>query len=106
MSKTSPNPCKTVLGNDSGIFYPSVSQKVVITGTSTRSVELSAYVLDLTPTADCFFEIGDVTVAATTLDHFLKANIRKTIHVKEDAYVAVKNVTSGETGFLYISEMV
>jgi hypothetical protein len=106
MSKTSPNPCRTVMGGDSNIFYPSVSQRVVITGTSNRSSELSAYTLDLIPTVDCFFEIGDVTVVATTLDHFLKSNIRKTIHVKEDTYIAVKNATSGETGSLYISEMI
>ena len=89
-------------------MYLNVAQKVTINGASNRnSTDFTSVIIELTPTIDCFVELGDDTVVAVSGEsHFITANSTRRINTKDDVRIAVQNLTSGEAGSLYISEMV
>lgn len=79
------------------------------TAVLSTALAISTRVISLYATADCFFEIGNVTANQTT-SHFLPAGIyidvslgSETIAGQNQKYVSV---VSSNTGVLYISERV
>lgn len=89
-------------------MYPNIAQKVTIDGSSNRNItDFTSVIIELTPTVDCFIELGDSTVIAISGEsHFITANSTRRINTRDDTRIAVQNFTSGEAGSLYISEMI
>lgn len=88
-------------------MYPKVAQAVTINGSShVNPTDFTSVIIEVCPTVDCFFALGSsVTVAKSGEDHFLPAFTRKILNTGSDTRIAVQNLTSGEIGVLYISEM-
>lgn len=89
-------------------MYPNIAQKVTINGSSNKNtIDFTSVIIELTPTIDCFIELGDETVVAKSGEsHFIVANSTRRINTRDDVRIAVQNLTSGEAGNLYISEII
>lgn len=96
------------------------AQTIAVIATSARnSVALTASVISVYASGPCFVAIGDVTVAATTSDHYIAAGERRDISmVSGDAprgqilnappgsvHTHIAAIRSGADCTLYISEL-
>lgn len=91
-------------------MYPNVSQKIDIVGDPNRnSTDFTSVVVEITPTKDCYFALGDDSVTVSPSGetcHYSPANIPRKINTGEATRIAVLNFTSGEIGSLFVTEMV
>lgn len=77
-------------------------QKIAISSTSAQSAAITASVVHVTPTVDCFMrEAADPTALADGTDHFLLANATQAFVMSPGNKLAFK--TSGATGSAYIA---
>ncbi len=109
MAKTTPNLVRDAAYGDliQDPMYPNIAQQITINGASNRNaIDLTSVIIELTPTIDCIYALGDGTVVANSgEDHFLPAFGIRRINTGENLRVAVQNYISGESGQLFISEM-
>ena len=109
MSKTRPTLLTEVQGDAvQNVLAPAVSQRITINsgGSHRNSTDFASMIVEVIPTVDCVFAIGDSTVVANSgEDHFIPAYGAKSMNVGENTRIAAQAYVSGETGVLFISEM-
>lgn len=85
------------------------AQQITVGAASARNgtaFDSNTKVIGIYSTTDCFIELGDVTVAALTTDHFIPANVYFMLSVVNNVtlqtHIAAIQVAAG--GTLYVSE--
>ena len=108
MAKNNPDPCRTKYGREfDPALRPVVAQRVAIDGSTYRNTTAFTHnVVKLTATKACFIDFGSGEVfTSSALKHYLPANSPALFNTEDNTKVAVVNAVSGETGYLYVSEM-
>ena len=85
------------------VLRPTTVTRISVSGTAagTAGIPEGVRVVRVVSPVDCFYS---VTGAATTSSTYLPANAIEYIHVYENNVVSV--ITSGVTGFAYVTQMV
>ena len=91
-------------------YRPGAAQQITTSASSQRTTAFSqaTSVISIFCTADCFIEVGDSTVVATTGAHFIPASvyidlgIRADLSDRTERHLAV--IQSTASGTLHISE--
>lgn len=87
---------------------PIVSQRMTLSGLPEvrNAVDFTSMIIEVTPTVDCAFEIGDSSVVAKSGEsHYLGADITRRFNVGENTRIAAQAFVSGEIGTLFVSEL-
>jgi len=85
---------------------PGEGQALTVSGTTVQSAdfELDTKVISVYSTTDCYIEVGDTNVVATSADQFLPANTFMFISVADLADVALAAIQVSAGGTLYVGE--